>query len=52
MMTSNFILNALKKSSILLFAAILVFTLLVSTGCSSLKKNNCGCPNKKGMVGY
>jgi hypothetical protein len=21
-------------------------------GCSSMKKNSCGCPNKKGMVGY
>ena len=40
------------------FIAKIVFLLLVSvalflgSGCSASKKNSCGCPNKKGMVGY
>jgi len=51
-MPSTFLLKALKKSSILLIASILFLSLLALTGCSSLKKNSCGCPNKKGMVGY
>ncbi len=32
------------------FLSILVITIALS-GCSSSKKS-CGCPNKKGMVGY
>jgi predicted component of type VI protein secretion system len=35
------------------FLALLVMSFVVaSSGCSSAKKNNCGCPNKKGMIGY
>ena len=30
---------------------LILVTALVATGCSSTKKG-CGCPNKKGMVGY
>jgi hypothetical protein len=25
---------------------------IVLTSCASSKKNQCGCPTKKGMVGY
>jgi hypothetical protein len=32
------------------FLSILVISIAVS-GCSASKKN-CGCPNKRGMVGY
>ncbi|MFN4286863.1 MAG: hypothetical protein ACK4E8_12975 [Lacibacter sp.] len=32
--------------------ALLLLVLLAGAGCSSAKKSNCGCPNKKGMVGY
>lgn len=39
----------LKKS--IIFTLILV-ALVGSTACSASKKSNCGCPNKKGMVGY
>lgn len=31
---------------------LLVCVLLTGAGCSSAKKSNCGCPGKKGMVGY
>jgi len=37
------------------FKIVLSFMLIASiflTGCASSKKSNCGCPNKKGMVGY
>ncbi len=41
-------MNDLSKNLIIL----LLLTVLVGTSCSALKKNNCGCPSKKGMVGY
>lgn len=41
----------MKKLNDILLVFLLALTLL-SAGCSSSKKNNCGCPNKKGMVGY
>lgn len=37
------------------FRISLLFIVLVSvmaTGCGSTKNGNCGCPNKKGLVGY
>lgn len=37
------------------FKIALSFMLIVSiifTGCTSSKKNQCGCPSKKGLVGY
>jgi hypothetical protein len=34
------------------FLVLLVAIMLLGSGCSASKKSNCGCPNKKGMVGY
>ncbi len=37
------------------FKIALSFMLIVSiilTSCASSKKNQCGCPSKKGLVGY
>ncbi|MFZ4057788.1 MAG: hypothetical protein ACOYKE_06595 [Ferruginibacter sp.] len=31
---------------------LLITAVVVSSGCSASRKNQCGCPNKKGMVGY
>lgn len=31
---------------------LLIIATIFINGCSSSKKSNCGCPNKKGMVGY
>jgi len=36
--------------NLLLFLAIAIA--MFTTSCNSSKKSNCGCPNKKGMVGY
>jgi outer membrane murein-binding lipoprotein Lpp len=41
----------MKKVNNIILIFLLAATILV-TGCSSSKKSNCGCPNKKGMVGY
>ena len=30
----------------------LMVLMLVGTSCTASKKSNCGCPSKKGMVGY
>lgn len=30
----------------------LLFLLLAGTACTAAKKSDCGCPSKKGMVGY
>jgi hypothetical protein len=41
-------MKSLKKLLLSLIIVIAFFAI----GCNSSKKNNCGCPNKKGMVGY
>jgi predicted component of type VI protein secretion system len=33
-------------------ALLLIVVTLFATGCSSSKKGACGCPQKKGFVGY
>ena len=43
--------NFMNKANKLLWMVFFVVTLVVN-GCSVSKKSNCGCPNKKGMVGY
>jgi hypothetical protein len=30
----------------------LLVLILAGTSCTASKKSNCGCPSKKGMVGY
>jgi hypothetical protein len=37
----------IKASTFVFFAAWLFLA-----GCTSTKNNQCGCPNKKGLVGY
>lgn len=46
----------MQRSTIKLILMLLLVT-MAATGCGSGKgifgkKNDCGCPNKKGMVGY
>jgi len=46
-------LHAMKK--LIHHITVVMFVLTVASflqGCASFKKNGCGCPNKKGMVGY
>lgn len=40
------------KKLIKISALLLIAITLIVSGCSSSKKGSCGCPNKKGMVGY
>ena len=51
-MSSMALYHSVKKLNVLLVAGGLIFLFITMTGCSSLKKSNCGCPSKKGMVGY
>lgn len=41
----------MKKINNIALIFLLAVTIFV-TGCSSSKKGSCGCPNKKGYVGY
>ena len=41
----------MKKINNIALILLLAVTFL-ATGCSASKKNNCGCPSKKGLVGY
>ncbi len=45
-------LMKLLRTNTVRFMLVLLVTCTVFSGCSATKKNNCGCPNKKGMVGY
>lgn len=40
------------KNLIKISALLLIAITLIATGCSSSKKGACGCPQKKGFVGY
>jgi len=40
----------MKKIVKNIFLLTLAITLIAATGCNSSKK--CGCPSKKGLVGY
>jgi len=51
MIRKQFVNLFLQRSTRFGFLLLLVTVLLMS-GCSASKKNSCGCPNKKGMVGY
>jgi hypothetical protein len=35
-----------------LIPLVLIMSLIFLAGCSASGKNKCGCPPKKGMVGY
>jgi len=51
MIRKHFVSLLMQRSARASFLLLLI-TVLFMTGCSASKKNNCGCPNKKGMVGY
>lgn len=40
------------KNLIKISALLLIAITLIASGCSSSKKGSCGCPQKKGFVGY
>lgn len=52
MTPENFMRFLMQRSTKFGFLLLIVSVLLMSSGCSASKKNSCGCPNKKGMVGY
>ncbi|MFY7880516.1 MAG: hypothetical protein ACOVP6_10630 [Lacibacter sp.] len=45
-------LMKLLRTNTVRLVLVLLVTCTALSGCSATKKNNCGCPNKKGMVGY
>jgi hypothetical protein len=49
--TEKFVTLKMQRSTNFLFLLLLSAVLFMAS-CSSAKKSNCGCPNKKGMVGY
>ena len=51
MFNKNFVRLQMQRSTRFGFL-LLITAVLFMAGCSASKKNNCGCPNKKGMVGY
>ncbi len=52
MSPENFVRLQMQRSTKFGFLLLISAVLLMSAGCSASKKNSCGCPNKKGMVGY
>jgi len=52
MFGKNFVSLQMQRSTKFGFLLLLVMITLLGSGCSASKKNSCGCPNKKGMVGY
>jgi hypothetical protein len=46
-----FVSDIMKKINNILLIILFAVTIFV-TGCSSSKKSGCGCPSKKGLVGY
>jgi hypothetical protein len=54
-MIRNFVSLQMQRSTKIVFLLLVTMALFLGTGCSVFKggkKNDCGCPNKKGMVGY
>jgi hypothetical protein len=51
-MKTSVLIQGVKKISIFLLVGSLLFAVMTSTGCSSLRKNSCGCPSKRGLGGY
>jgi hypothetical protein len=42
----------MKKTFSAVFFLIIISMALTATSCMAIKKGNCGCPSKKGLVGY
>lgn len=51
-MKSKKIVNLFMQRSVTKGILLLLVVVFCATGCNASKKNGCGCPNKKGMVGY
>jgi len=51
MILKKFVSLQMQRSTKITFL-LLITSILLFSGCSASKKSNCGCPNKKGMVGY
>lgn len=51
MKLKNFMQLQMQRSTRFGFL-LLIIAVLFMAGCSASKKNSCGCPNKRGMVGY
>jgi hypothetical protein len=51
-------MNRTKNVSLLMqrstqkWLLLLLIVAICAAGCNASKKSNCGCPNKKNMVGY
>jgi hypothetical protein len=52
MKNSLFYTTGLMKNPNRYLLLMLLVLMIAGTSCSAMKKNNCGCPSKKGMVGY
>lgn len=52
MMQKKIVSLQMQRSSKIVFLLLITVALFLGSGCSASKKNSCGCPNKKGMVGY
>jgi hypothetical protein len=52
MMQKKFVSLQMQRSTKIVFLLLVTVALFLGSGCSASKKNSCGCPNKKGMVGY
>jgi hypothetical protein len=46
------IVSWLMQRSTLKAILLLLIVAFCAAGCNASKKSNCGCPNKKNMVGY
>jgi uncharacterized lipoprotein YajG len=46
------IVNMFMQRSTLKAILLLLIVAFCTAGCNASKKSNCGCPNKKNMVGY
>ena len=47
----KFVNWSMQRSTIKAILLLLIVAFCAG-GCHASKKSNCGCPNKKGMVGY
>lgn len=52
MIRQKFVSLPMQRSTKIVFLLLVSVALFLGSGCSASKKNSCGCPNKKGMVGY
>lgn len=51
MTLQKFMKSPMQRSTINALLVLCIMAFCVA-GCNASKKSNCGCPNKKNMVGY